>query len=94
MVQDARFSRASCTWMTKGAGAKVDIILSIDLGTTGLKVGLVETMGTVIASESSEYPILSPQTGYAEQDPDAWWQSVVDCCNIPGIVCGFNTVIV
>lgn len=59
----------------------MEIFLSIDLGTTGLKVGLVDTSGAVVASESSEYQILSPKTGYAEQDPDAWWQSFVDCCS-------------
>ncbi len=58
----------------------MDIILSIDLGTTGLKVGLVNTAGKVAASASSEYPIDSPQPGYAEQDPEHWWRALIDCC--------------
>ena len=61
-------------------GMVMEIILSIDLGTTGLKVGLVDLSGTLIASESSEYSLDSPRPGYVEQDPEVWWRSLVDCC--------------
>jgi xylulokinase len=47
--------------------------LGIDVGTTGLKVTLLTEEGQVIGSEYCEYPILSPQPGFAEQDPLAWW---------------------
>ena len=57
------------------------IILSIDVGTTGIKVGLVDTSGTVIASAGCEYQIVASQPGFAEQDPDAWWQGFLDCCS-------------
>lgn len=57
------------------------MVLSIDLGTTGLKVGLVSTTGKVEASASAEYPIESPEPGYAEQDPELWWKALVNCCN-------------
>ena len=57
--------------------------LGIDVGTTGLKVALIEDSGNVLASEYTEYPIDSPQPGFAEQDPDAWWQGFVqDCRNL------------
>ena len=59
----------------------MDIVLSIDLGTTGLKVGIVNTDGKVEASASAEYPIESPQPGYAEQDPEQWWQALIKCCS-------------
>jgi len=55
-------------------------ILSIDLGTTGLKAGIVNTDGKVEASAGAEYPIESPQPGYAEQDPEQWWQALIKCC--------------
>jgi xylulokinase len=58
----------------------MDIILSIDLGTTGLKVGLVNTLGRVEASASAEYPIDVPVAGYAEQDPESWWGALITCC--------------
>ena len=48
----------------------MSIILSIDLGTTGLKVGLVNINGHLEASAGAEYSIETPKPGYAEQD--AW----------------------
>ena len=52
--------------------------LGIDLGTTGLKVSLMSEDGKLIGSEYSEYPILSPKPGYAEQDPNLWWRGCID----------------
>jgi len=54
--------------------------LGIDLGTTGLKVTLLTENGQLIDSEYCEYPILSPQPGYAEQDPQAWWTGFINAC--------------
>ncbi len=54
--------------------------LGIDVGTTGLKVALLAENGQLIGSECCEYPILSPQPGYAEQDPEAWWTGCVNAC--------------
>jgi xylulokinase len=54
--------------------------LGIDLGTTGLKVALLTETGQLVGSECCEYPILSPQRGYAEQDPEAWWTGFVTAC--------------
>jgi len=58
----------------------MSIILSIDLGTTGLKVGLVKIDGRLEASASKEYSIDTPEAGYAEQDPEKWWQALITCC--------------
>ncbi|UCE55831.1 MAG: xylulokinase, partial [Desulfobacterales bacterium] len=58
----------------------MEIFLGIDLGTTGLKTTLVDVSGEIIASESIEYPIFSPQEGYAEQDPERWWSGLGQCC--------------
>ena len=54
--------------------------LGIDLGTTGLKVTLLTEYGQLVGSEYCEHPILSPQPGYAEQDPSAWWTGFVTVC--------------
>lgn len=54
--------------------------MSLDIGTTGTKVALVGEDGQLIADESTEYAIDSPQSGFAEQDPDAWWNAVVRGC--------------
>ena len=58
------------------------IFLGIDLGTTGLKVALIDETGKHIGSSYCEYPILSPEPGYAEQDPLAWWIGLIDACKM------------
>jgi xylulokinase len=54
-------------------------ILSIDLGTMGVKVTLVSMNGEIQRSAYAEYPIISEQPGQAEQDPALWWKGIIDC---------------
>lgn len=53
------------------------LLLGIDLGTSSVKVLLVDLEGKVAGSGSAEYPIHSPAPGFAEQEPEEWWQAVV-----------------
>lgn len=55
-------------------------LMGIDLGTTGLKISLFSEHGQLIASETCEYPILVPEPGFAEQDPDKWWEGFIGAC--------------
>jgi xylulokinase len=52
-----------------------DILMGIDIGTTGCKTILVDGTGGVLASEIEEYPFYSPRHGWAEQDPHDWWEA-------------------
>ena len=54
--------------------------MGIDLGTTGLKVALLTENGEILGSDYCEYSIDSPQPGYAEQDPAAWWTGFIKAC--------------
>ena len=54
--------------------------LSLDIGTTGTKVALVSADGHTIADASTEYAIDAPRPGFAEQNPDSWWDAVVRGC--------------
>lgn len=54
----------------------MDCILGIDLGTSGTKTVLFDTNGTTLASHTVEYPLYQPKNGWAEQDPEDWWQAV------------------
>lgn len=49
--------------------------LGIDIGTSAVKLLLVDGSGAVKASASSELEISRPQTGWSEQDPEWWWQA-------------------
>ena len=53
-------------------------LLGIDLGTSGTKTVLFSENGSVISSEMVEYPLYQPQNGWAEQDPQDWWNAAVD----------------
>jgi xylulokinase len=56
-----------------------DLLLGLDLGTSSLKAVLVEPEGRVLASQAVEYDILTPQPGWAEQDPEGWYQAAGRC---------------
>lgn len=52
------------------------VILAIDLGTSGPKVGLVSPTGHVLGSEVEQMPLLLLPNQGAEQDPEAWWAAI------------------
>jgi xylulokinase len=53
-------------------------LLGIDLGTTNVKTLIWDVeKAAPAAAASQEYPVQQPQPGYAEQNPDDWWQAVV-----------------
>lgn len=47
-------------------------VLGIDLGTSSLKGLLMDQHGKVVASASSDYPLIHVASGYSEQDPNEW----------------------
>ena len=49
-----------------------DALLGIDLGTSSVKALLIDLVGHPLGLASQEYPILTPQPGWAEQDPQTW----------------------
>jgi xylulokinase len=56
------------------------ILLGIDIGTSSIKVSVVDsvTQHCIAAAQYPEVetPILVPQLGWAEQSPDMWWEHV------------------
>src|SRR5882724_1817812 len=52
------------------------LYLGIDLGTSELKVALVDSGQRLIATARSELTVQRPQPLWSEQDPAAWWQAV------------------
>ncbi|HMN96628.1 MAG TPA: xylulokinase [Phycisphaerales bacterium] len=49
--------------------------LGIDLGTTSTKAIVIDDDGALLALGESSHPFVTPQTGWAEQDPADWWRS-------------------
>ena len=55
----------------------MDILLGVDLGTSGVKVLALESTGKILATHSESYPIFNPKAGWSEQDPNDWWQGTL-----------------
>lgn len=53
-------------------------ILGIDIGTSGTKTVLFSENGSPVSSATFEYPLYTPQNGYAEQEPTDWWNASVN----------------
>ncbi len=51
--------------------------VGFDLGTSGLKAVLVDEAGRVVRSARQPYPLHTPAAGYAEQDPEVWWEALL-----------------
>ena len=52
-------------------------VLGVDIGTSGTKTVLFNELGEAIASATVEYHMYQPQNGYAEQDPEDWYNATV-----------------
>ncbi len=53
------------------------IVLAHDVGTGGNKASLVDIEGKIVGSAMEPYPVLYPEPGWAEQDPEGhWWRAV------------------
>jgi xylulokinase len=50
-------------------------ILTLDLGTSACKATLFTHAGQVAAQAATEYETAHPAPGWAEQDPETWWQA-------------------
>ena len=55
----------------------MDYLLGIDLGTSSLKTIVLSRDGIVLSSDAVDYQFDSPVQGYAEQDPQVWWNACV-----------------
>jgi xylulokinase len=51
------------------------LAVGLDVGTTGARAVAVDERGGVVASHTSEYPLLTPRPQWTEQDPAEWWRA-------------------
>lgn len=51
--------------------------IGADLGTSALKLLLVDSEGEILNRVSKSYPISFPKPGYSEQSPEDWWNAFV-----------------
>ena len=78
--------------------ARISYFIGIDLGTSAVKLLLVDEKGQIEREVTKDYPLYFPQPGWSEQNPADWWKAVqhgilqltehVDKSEIRGIGCG------
>jgi xylulokinase len=49
-------------------------LLGLDIGTSGAKALLCDQTGTLLATETAEYPLHTPKPLWSEQNPADWWR--------------------
>lgn len=74
------------------------LYIGIDLGTSSVKLLLVDGDGKILNSVTNEYPLIFPNPGWSEQKPEEWWSAVqsgvskllkgYDASEVAGIGCG------
>ncbi|MDQ1331446.1 MAG: hypothetical protein QG578_1714 [Thermodesulfobacteriota bacterium] len=58
-----------------------DLLLAIDNGTQSLKALIFDLEGNLLAKESAPFkPYFSRHPGWAEQDPDVFWDALCLAC--------------
>lgn len=50
-------------------------LIGIDLGTSAVKLLLMDEDGKIHRIVSKEYPLFFPHTGWSEQNPEDWWNA-------------------
>lgn len=59
--------------------------IGIDLGTSSVKLMLVDNLGEIKNTVTKEYPVFYPNSGWSEQNASDWWTSV--CEALPELLC-------
>lgn len=62
--------------------------IGIDLGTSAVKLLLVDENGAILNEVTREYPLEFPRPGWSQQDPEDWKKAVLE--GIPALLSGFD----
>lgn len=63
-------------------------LVGLDVGTSGVKAIAIDPAGAVLAVREESYRLSTPRPGWAEQDPEDWWQAAqaaLAALDVPGI---------
>ena len=64
------------------------LYIGVDLGTSAVKLLLMESTGKILNVVTKEYPLEFPQPGWSQQAPEDWRKAVME--GIPELLTGFN----
>jgi xylulokinase len=54
------------------------LYIGIDLGTSAVKLLLMDSSGKIVNIVSKEYPLYFPHPGWSEQNPDDWYKETIE----------------
>ena len=66
----------------------MSLYIGIDLGTSAMKLLLMDQHGIIHHTVTREYPLEFPQPGWSQQNPTDWAQAMLD--GIPALLTGFD----
>ncbi len=55
-----------------------EFLVGCDVGTSGTKAVVMDVEGNVLGTKYVEYPLMTPRPGWAEHDPQWYWNAVAD----------------
>ena len=64
--------------------------IGIDLGTSSLKMLLLDGQGTICGEVTHDYPLEFPRPGWSQQNPAHWWKAVK--AGMPALLSGIDAV--
>ena len=56
----------------------MNYVIGADLGTSALKLLLVDETGAIVKTVVREYDVYSPQPGWSQQNPLDWWEALLN----------------
>lgn len=54
------------------------LYIGVDLGTSAVKLLLMNETGKIEKIVSREYPLYFPKPGWSEQNPEDWWKQSLE----------------
>ena len=65
------------------------LYIGIDLGTSSMKLLLMDSKGEILNTVTKEYPLEFPQPGWSQQDPADWAKALFE--GVPELIRGFES---
>lgn len=68
----------------------MELLLGLDIGTTGCKAALYESTGNCVGAGYRKHAMSTPQPSWVEEDPDEWWEKSAQAIREAISVAGAN----
>ncbi len=69
-------------------GTVMKYYIGVDLGTSALKLLLLDNGGNILKTVTKSYDVHYPNSGWSEQNPEDWWEGF--CSGIKELICNVD----